>query len=183
MKNDNPWKTVSSKTVYQNPWMRVREDAVIRPDGSDGIYGVMESKNSVVIVALNNTNQVYIIRSFNYPVSTWSWGLPGGGGDDEDAIVASKRELVEETGIIAKEWSFLGETRVSSGLMTERMAVLLARNLSFGEQLNSDDKDLISGGKFVSFENIDEMIQNGEIDDAQTITGLYLALRWLNSND
>ncbi|HSW91659.1 MAG TPA: NUDIX hydrolase [Candidatus Saccharimonadales bacterium] len=180
MKDLNPWKTISSKTVYENPWMRVREDAVIRPDGTDGIYGVMESKDSVVIVTLNKDNEVYLIRSFNYPVSTWSWGLPGGGGDDEHPEVASKRELAEETGITASTWTFLGRTRVSSGLMTEKMAVYLAEDLSFGDRLEADDKDLISEGKFVSFEDIDQMIRQGEIDDAQTVTGLYLVLRLLD---
>lgn len=176
----NPWKTLSSKTVYQNPWMRVREDAVVRPDGSNGIYGVMESKDSVVIVALNESNSVYLIRSFNYPVSTWSWGLPGGGGNDEEPEVASKRELAEETGITASTWTLLGKTRVSSGLMTERMAVLLAQDLSFGDRLKADDTELITEGAFFSFDEIDTMIEKNEIDDAQTVTGLYLALRWLD---
>lgn len=179
--NKNPFKTLSSKVVYQNPWMRVREDAIIRPDGSEGIYGVMESKNSVTIVAMNEKNEVYIIQSFKYPVTEWSWGLPGGGGEGEDALVASKRELAEETGITANKWNLLGETRVSSGLMTERMAVLLAQDLTFGDKIDADDKDLISEGKFVSFNEIDKMIQNREIDDAQTITGLYLALRSISN--
>ena len=180
MQNNNPWKTVSSKTVYQNPWIRIREDTVVRPDGTDGIYGFMESRDSVVITVLNENNEIYLIRSFNYPVSTWSWGLPGGGGDDEHPEIASKRELAEETGIIAQTWTFLGKTRVSSGLMTEKMTVFLAQDLSFGDRLEADDKDLISEGKFVSFEEIDKMIEQGEIDDAQTITGLYLTMRWLN---
>lgn len=181
MHHKNPWQTLNSKVVYQNPWMRVREDAVIRPDGTDGIYGVMESKDSVVIVALNDQDEVYLIHSFSYPVSSWSWGLPGGGGDDEEPEVAAKRELAEETGITAKEWTFLGKTRVSSGLMTERMAVLLARGLSFGDRIESDDKDLIIQGKFVTFDEIDKMLSKNEIDDAQTVTGLYLARRWLAS--
>ena len=97
MNNSNPWQTISSTTVYENPWMRIREDAVIRPDGNDGIYGVMETKDSVVIVALNEQHEVYLIRSFSYPSLEWGWGLPGGGGNDEEAEVASKRELAEET--------------------------------------------------------------------------------------
>lgn len=179
MTDRNPWKTQSSKTVYQNPWIRVREDAVIKPDGTDGIYGVIESKDSVVVAVVNNESEVYLIRSFNYPVSTWSWGLPGGGGEGEEPETAAKRELAEETGITAGKWTFLGQTRVSSGLMTERMAVFLAQDLLFGERIEADDKDLISEGRFFSFEEIDKMIKQGEIDDTQTVTGLYLARRQL----
>lgn len=178
--NDTPIETLSSKVVYQNQWISVREDAIARQDGSEGVYGVIESQNSVIIVALNENNEVYIIRSFKYPVKEWSWGLPGGSGEGEDSLIASKRELAEETGIVANQWTQLGETRISSGLMTERMAVLLAQDLTFGEKLDSDDKDLISEGKFVSFDEIDEMIETREIDDTQTITGLYLTLRWLH---
>lgn len=182
MKNDNPWKTLSSKTVYQNPWIKVREDSVIKPDGDKGIYGVVESKDSVMIVALNNDNQVFLIRIFNYPLSSWNWEIPGGGGENEDTKVASKRELAEETGIIANKWTLLGKKRVCNGLMTERMTVFLAQDLSFGEKLDSDDKDLISHGKFVSFDEINRMVDKGEIDDCQTITCLFLAQRFL-SND
>lgn len=180
MQNHNPLKTVSSKTVYKNPWMRVREDSVIRPDGSNGIYGVVESKDSVVIVAMNDLKEMYLIRSFSYPVSSWRWGLPGGGGDDEHPEVASKRELAEETGIIANKWTRLGKTRVSSGLMTERMTVYLAQDLTFGDRFDADDKGLIDQGKFVSAANIDAMIAADEIDDAQTITGIYLAQHWIS---
>jgi 8-oxo-dGTP pyrophosphatase MutT (NUDIX family) len=179
MNNDNPWTLLSSKTTYENPWIKIREDAVIRPDGKEGIYGVIESRDSVVIVAMNENNKVYIIRSFKYPTSEWNWGLPGGGGDNENLEVASKRELAEETGITAKTWTHLGTTRVSSGLMTERMAVYLAQELTFGIRPSADDTDVVGDGKFVTFEEIDDMIRKQEIDDAQSITGLYLALRYI----
>ncbi len=175
---NNPIKTVSSKTVYQNPWIRVREDVIIHPNGKEGIYGVMESKNSVVIVAMNEGHEVYLIKSFKYPVSEWSWGLPGGGGEGEDAVAASKRELAEETGMIAATWTLLGETGVSSGLLTERVAILLAQDLTFEDRPDADDAGVISEGKFVSFNEIDAMIERNEIDDTQTVAGLYMALRF-----
>lgn len=180
MNDTNPWQKISTKIVYANPWIRVREDAVIQPNGGKGVYSVVETRDSVVVVALNEKGEVYLIHSFNYPVSTWSWGLPGGGGDGEAPGLAAKRELAEETGIDAKDWTFLGRTRVCSGLMTERMNVFLAQNLTQGDRLDADDKDLIGRGRFVSFDQIDTMIANNEIDDAQTVTGLYLAQRWLN---
>lgn len=181
MNNQNPWQTLSTKVVYQNPWMRVREDTVIRPDGTDGIYGVMESEDSVLIVALNDQDEVYLIHSFSYPASSWGWGLPGGGGDNEEPEIAAKRELAEETGIRAKKWTSLGKLRVSSGLTTEKTVVFLAQGLSFGDRIESDDKDLITQGKFVSFDEIDDMLHKNEVDSAQTVTGLYLAQRWLAS--
>lgn len=179
MNDANPWQKLSTKIVYENPWIRVREDSVIKPGGSEGIYSVVETRDSVVIVALNEKSEVYLIRSFSYPVSSWSWGLPGGGGDDEEPELAAKRELVEETGISANKWTFLGRTRVCSGLMTERMVVFLAQDLTQGARRDADDVSLIDQGKFVSFDEIDTMIANNEIDDAQTVTGLYLAQRWL----
>lgn len=179
MNTDNPFQVTATKTVYENPWMRVREDAIIRPDGSHGIYGVMESKDSVVIIAMNDDDEIYLIRSFSYPAAAWAWGLPGGGGDGEDPEAASKRELAEETGIVANSWTFLSKIRISSGLTTEKTAFLLARDLSFSDRADADDKHLVEKGKFVSLKEIDDMIQKGEIDDCQTVTGLYLAQRFL----
>ena len=132
---------------------------------------------SCLRVDRNENGELHLIRSYNYPVSTWSWGLPGGGGEGEKPEIAAKRELAEETGITATKWEFLGKMRVSSGLMTEQMTVFLAQDLSFGERIEAEDKDLISEGRFFSFKEIDDMITRGEIDDTQTVTGLYLARR------
>jgi 8-oxo-dGTP pyrophosphatase MutT (NUDIX family) len=179
MDDPNPWKKLSSKIVYKNPWIKIYEDEVIKPDGSRGIYGYMDSRDSVVIVALNEKHEVYVIQGFSYPASKWAWILPGGGGDNEDPLTASKRELLEETGITAEHWGLLGETRVCNGLMSERMAVVLARGLTWNKRPEADDAGLISNGKFVSFDEIDKMIKRNEIDDSQTMTGLYLVQRWL----
>lgn len=176
---NNPLRAVSTKVVYQNPWIKVREDLIVRADGTEGIYGVMESKDSVMVVVLNDKHEVYLIQAFSYPVLSWSWELPGGGGEGELAETASKRELAEETGIVAERWTLLGKTRVCNGLMSERMSVYLAQDLSFGNKVESDDADVINKSRFFSLEEIDDMIERGDIDDGQTITGLYQLRRWL----
>lgn len=179
MNETNPFKLLGSKIVYQNHWMKVREDSVIRPDGSKGIYGVMESRDSVMIVVLNEAREVYILQTFSYPASAWNWELPGGGTEDEAAEQAARRELVEEAGMTAQSWTQLGNTRVCNGLMSERKTTFLAQDLSFGEKVDSGDKELIREGKFVSFAEIGDMVKRGEIDDGQSLTALYLAQQWL----
>lgn len=176
---DSPFKTLSSKTVYQNPWISVREDQVIRPDGTEGIYGVIESKDSVVVGAVDDEGQIYLIHSFSYPAQSWQWELPGGGGDGEAVIEASRRELAEETGIIAAEWAELGSVRVCDGLMTERMHVLLATQLTHGEKPGSDDDGVITDGRFFTFDEVHAMVEGGRIDEGQSIAALYLIERKL----
>lgn len=179
MSNTHPYRTVTSKIVYKNPWMRIREDKIIRPDGQEGMYGVMESRNSVMIVVLNDRGEVYLVYTYSYPAQSWNWELPGGGGDGEDAIIASKRELIEETGIVADDWMLLGETRVCNGFMTERQNTYLARTLTMTNKKSAEDEVLVSRGKFYSFPELHAMIEQGKVNDGQSLAGLYLAERRL----
>ena len=178
MRSDNPWKVKSSKIVYENRWMRIREDTVVTPTGNDGIYGLMESSDSVMVAVLNDKNELYLVRTFAYPAASWNWELPGGNSDGEDTASASKRELEEETGIIAKMWTTLGKTRVCNGFMTERMVTYLATDVSFsGEKEVADEQ--IDQAMFFPMDEVDAMIERGEINDGQSITGIHLVQKWL----
>jgi len=177
--NTHPYQTLASKTVYENPWIRVREDKIIRPDGKEGIYGVMESRDSVMVVVLSGKKEIYVVNVYSYPDRSWNWELPGGGGDDEDAVVASKRELLEETGIIAEDWTLLGKMRVCNGLMTERQSTYLARNLTMTNNKAAEDEAVVRDGRFYSLTEIHIMIEQGKIDDGQSLASLYLAEQWL----
>lgn len=178
MRSDNPWKVLSSKIMYENPWMRIREDKVITPLGKEGIYGLMESNDSVMVAVLNEKNKLYLIRTFSYPAGSWNWELPGGNSDGQDPIEASKRELEEETGILANTWAKLGETRVCNGFMTERMSTYLAKDISFsGEKEVANEQ--IETAQFFSMEEVDAMVERGEINDGQSITGIHLVQKWL----
>lgn len=181
MRSDNPWKVTSSKIVYQNRWMRIREDQVVTPTGSNGIYALLESNDSVMITVLNDKNELYLVRTFSYPAASWNWELPGGNSDGEDITAASKRELEEETGIVAKTWKRIGKTRVCNGFMTERMATYLATDLSFtGKKEVADEQ--IDDARFFPMDEVDAMIERGEINDGQSITGIHLAQKWLERN-
>lgn len=160
--------------------MQIIEDTVTTPTGSDGIYAYLDSKDSVMVVVLNEKGELYLVRTFAYPAGSWNWELPGGGTEGEDPLTAAKRELSEETGIIANTWQKLGYTRVCNGFMTEHMATYLARDISFTGQKEVADEQ-IDDAKFVPMDEVDRMIEAGEINDSQSITGIHLAQKWLKT--
>lgn len=168
-----PITTLESKVVYENPWITIREDSIQHPNGRQGIYGFLDSGDSVMVVATNAANEIYMVRAYRYPSKGWGWELPGGGADREDPITASQRELLEETGFTSESWTLLGNPLVCNGLMTERMAITHAANVSANTAL-VDEEELFADKRFFSLQEIRTMITNGEIDDSQTITGLFL---------
>ena len=133
MKGTNPWKTLSSRVAYENQWIRVREDEVIRPDGSDGIYGVVESPASVGIVALNDDDEIALVGQWRYPLGHYTWEIPRGGSHGEaDLLAVAKRELAEEAGVEAAEWLRIGSVDVDNGVTTDVQHLFLATGVRPG---------------------------------------------------
>lgn len=179
MNSDHPIKTVSSKIVYENPWIKIHEDQTILPSGKPGIYGYMESRDSVVTLILDDQLRVCMLWAFRYPSKTWGWELPGGGGDDEDPAAAAQREVEEETGIRAEHVEKLGQALVCNGLMTERMNIFVAHDLSHDGHKDIGE-EVLGDMKFFSLPEIDKLVESGDINDGQTITALYYLNRWLD---
>ena len=125
-----PWQKLSSKIVYQNPWITVREDKVIRPDGKKGIYGYIYATDCVGIVAINGNDEIYLIKQWRYVGKMNTIELPWGGcKQGEKPLHAAKRELLEETGLVAIKWYSLGYFVLYPALSTEKSYLYLAKDL------------------------------------------------------
>ncbi|HVX57736.1 MAG TPA: NUDIX hydrolase [Candidatus Saccharimonadales bacterium] len=170
----NPWKRLSTRTAYQNPWIRVREDKVIHPDGHEGIYAVVEVAPSVFIVAADGSNRVHLIECFRYSTGGMSIEIPAGGTDGEDPLKAAKRELQEETGLTGDHWKQIGELDVHNGVCREVAYIFLATGLHQTGQ-HEQQADGIKRTFSMPLEEVFATIAAGKIRDSESITALYLA--------
>ncbi len=126
----NPWKTLSSKIAYKNPYYAIRRDKVIKPNGKAGFYDVVVRPASVCIVAMNENEEVYLISLYRYTTGRSSIEIPSGNTDGQRPLIAAKRELKEETGLVAKKWKQLGVFQVVNGISDQMQYVYLATDLT-----------------------------------------------------
>lgn len=180
-KNKNPWQTLNSEIKYDNPWIKVVENKVINPNGGKGIYGVVHYKNiAVAIIPLDKDGNTYLIGQYRYTLNSFEWEVPMGGGNKKDSTLDSaKRELLEETGIEAKQWTNILETQVSNSVSDEVSITYLAQDLSFEKAMPEETEEL-----FIKKLHISEAIKmalNGEIRDVISIASL-LKLNYLIEN-
>ncbi len=168
----NPWKTLATKLIYENPWLRLREDKVIRPDGEEGIYSVVDTRLAVGVIALTEDDEIYLVGQWRYPLCQYSWEIIEGGGDpNEEGLSTAKRELKEEAGLEAKKWRQLGsEVHLSNCFSSERAIFFLAEDLR-QVPATPDETEVLELRK-MKFAEALNMVDRGEITDAMSIIAL-----------
>jgi 8-oxo-dGTP pyrophosphatase MutT (NUDIX family) len=175
----NPWKTLSVNEVYSNPWISISHREVINPGGGNGIYGVVSFKNLAIgIVPVDENFNTYLVGQYRYTLNQYSWEIPEGGGPmGEEPLETAKRELLEETGLEAKEWVLLNSIHTSNSVTDEYGFVFMARNLVQGIAEPEETEDL----KIWKLPLVDAiaMVENGQITDSLSIAGLLMAGRRL----
>jgi 8-oxo-dGTP pyrophosphatase MutT (NUDIX family) len=177
----NPWRRLSSRPIYENPWIRVREDQVIRPDGNPGIYGVVELQNwAIGVVALADDGDTFLVGQYRYTLDLYSWEIPeGGGAKHETPLAAAQRELREEAGITAARWTYLGEVHLSNSVSDETGCIFLAEDLTYGDAEPDGTEELRLWR--LPFAEAVQMALTGEISDALAVIGLLRADYFLRS--
>lgn len=168
----DPWRTLTSREVYANPWIRVREDEVLRPDGSPGLYGVVSMTPAVGVVALTDADEVVMVGQWRYALGEYSWELVEGGVDvGEDPLTAIQRELAEEAGYHASSWTPLGPAlSVSNSVTDQRGQLFVARGLRVVPRAPDPTEELLLA--HIALDDALELVDRGRISDALTILGL-----------
>lgn len=176
MKSDsppNPWITHTTRQVYDNPWISVSESDVTNPGGGKGIYGVVHFKNrGIGVVPVDDQGNTWLVGQYRYTLDCYEWEIPEGGcPEGEIPEEAARRELREETGIIAADLEILLDNiSLSNSVTDERATIFVARNLSFTES-NPEESEDLKVKKLPLAEAID-WVQKGAITDAVSVMAL-----------
>lgn len=184
MSQENPFKVIQTRQIYQNPWLKLREDSIIQPDGQPGIYGVVEAaKVATGVIALTPQNEIFLVGQYRYPTKQYSWEIIEGGAEvGENPLHAAQRELREEAGLQASDWQQLGGEIHLSNCMTDEVAVLfVAKGLSDVTK-NPDPTEVLQIRK-ISLTQAMAMVDSGEIKDAMSIIALLRFSRDFNKHE
>ncbi len=170
-------ETLSTRQVYANNWMSVREDAVRRPDGSNGIYGVID-KPTFALVIPRDGDRLQMVEQFRYPVRRRRWEFPAGtapGRAEVDSADLAVQELREETGLVAGRMELIGRLEVAPGMSSQTGTIWLATELAEGPTQREHTEQDMRAAWFTTTE-FEAMARSGEMTDSQSLAA-YLLLQ------
>ncbi len=172
------WTELERDTVYDNAWIQVQHSKILNPNGGEGIYGKVHFKNLAIgILAITEKEEIYLVGQDRFPFNgAFSWEIIEGGGPlNDDPLDSAKRELKEETGLIAESWEMVQEMHLSNSVSDEVSKLFIARDLKEGEATPDATEKLQI--KKLPFQEALQMVLNGEIKDSISVAGiLYYAL-------
>jgi 8-oxo-dGTP pyrophosphatase MutT (NUDIX family) len=170
--------TRNSTQHYQGRVISVTVDDVLLPNGRQAALEVVHHPGGAAVVAINDAQQICLLRQYRYVADGWIWELPAGKLEPaEPPELTARRELTEEAGVVAKEWLSLGSILSSPGVFSEVIHLYLAQGLSVG-RVKLEDSEVLEV-HWVSFGQACDMALSGELRDAKTIIGVLRAAHQL----
>jgi 8-oxo-dGTP pyrophosphatase MutT (NUDIX family) len=163
-------RQLSSRRVYESPYLRLREDAIEQPDGSRGIYGVVEKPDFALVVPWDG-ERLHLVGQYRYPVASFEWEFPQGGVEGfvpERPSEIAARELEEETGLQADRLQHLGRLWHAYGFSQQGFDAFLATGLSAGEMRREQSEQTMES-RTVGVDELEAMILSGELRDAPSV--------------
>lgn len=179
--NQNPWTIRGEKEIYENKWIQLTEYDVLNPSGGEGIYGKVHFKNIAVgVLPLDEHLNTWLVGQYRFPLNEYSWEMPEGGGPlGIDPLESAKRELLEETGLVANDWQLILRMHLSNSVSDEVSLLYLARGLKQQAAEPEETEQLMV--KKVSFDELYEMVQSGKVTDSMTVAAtLKVKLMFIN---
>jgi len=176
--NEHTITTLSSREIYRNHWMRLREDEILRSNGEQGIYGVVEKEDAAIILPIDR-GLVWLVEQFRYTIQERAIELPQGGWEMEveNPEELARGELKEEMGLHAAEMTKLGTLWIAYGFTRQRQHVFLASGLTQTEkEPDPEEHDLVVRSMPVG--EFEELMLNGTVRDASTLAAWGLYLLW-----
>jgi 8-oxo-dGTP pyrophosphatase MutT (NUDIX family) len=171
----SPPRVTSSRVVYENRWMSVREDRLERADGTPGLYAVVQKRPSAVVVPLHG-GEITLVEQYRHPVGERFWELPQGAWDDQsepNPEDLARGELAEETGLRASSMEHLGRLFFAYGLSDQRFDAWLATGLTPGDQALEPEEEGLRVARF-PLEEVRSMLLDGRIADSASVAVLGL---------
>jgi 8-oxo-dGDP phosphatase len=172
-----PWSRRAERLVYENPWIRVTEHDAVAPTGRPALYGVVGFKNhAIAVLPLHADGKVTLVGQHRFALADYSWEIPEGGGLlNEDPLAAAKRELEEETGLVAGQWQEVLRAQLSNSVTDERAFGYLATELSDGAgEQHADETEAIAIAR-IPFREALEAALAGHLQDVLTVAMLLRA--------
>jgi 8-oxo-dGTP pyrophosphatase MutT (NUDIX family) len=168
----NPWTTLGSRLVYENPWIAVHEDRILQPDGQPGIYGVVHFKHRAVgVLPVDDRGRIWLVGQYRYPLGRYSWEIPEGGGTvDEPVEETARRELREETGLTAGRLELRAVVHLSNSVSDEVAHIFRGTELVPGASAPEGSERLQV--RRVEWAEAWEMLRTGAITDSMSVVAL-----------
>jgi 8-oxo-dGTP pyrophosphatase MutT (NUDIX family) len=169
----NPWTTLSTRMVYENPWIQLREDQVINPKGGRGIYGVVMFRSKAVgVIPIDDEDHTWLVGQYRYTQNRYEWEIPEGGCPAHESLEAcAARELKEETGLIAERYELIASDIQLSNSTTDENAYLFLAHGIHQAEADPEDTEQLQIKRVPVVEAI-RMAMQGEIRDAMSVIAL-----------